>query len=297
MKKFTLLCTAILLATLALNTALTQGLMSWLNTPSVTSAEISGKDGELIVTLPNTIVNKYGVLAADAPVGASQIAVTNPGGANGLDINTLTAGDLIMLIQMSGALIDTSNAPNYGTVTNINNAGRHEFVTVNQVQGNIITINPPCGGLRFSYTASGKVQVIRVPQYTKLTINSGASLTAPAWDGKTGGIVVVNVQNNAIINGDVNVSGLGFRGGALSEGGGAQLSTDYVTNSKDIGAEKGEGIAGYQADYDLIGGRYARGAAANAGGGGTSHNSGGGGGANGANGKVWTGQGVMDGTV
>lgn len=298
MKKFTLICTAILFAAFALGSPAIHGsLMSWLNTPSVTKAEISGKDGELTVTQPNTIVNKYGRLAINAPAGSSMIAVDNPGGPNGLDINTLAAGDLIMIVQMSGASVDTSNTTNYGTVSNLNNAGRHEFVTVNKVQGNTITINPPCGGLRFNYTASGKVQVIRVPQYTNMTINSGASLTAPAWNGIIGGIVVVHVQNNAIINGTVETSGLGFRGGALSGAGGAGFRTDYVTDQQDFGAEKGEGIAGYQADYDLLGGRYGRGAAANGGGGGTSHNSGGGGGANGANGKTWTGQGVMDGSV
>ncbi|MEP7340906.1 MAG: DUF11 domain-containing protein, partial [Acidobacteriota bacterium] len=297
MKKFTLLCATILLAVLAFNNALTHGLMSWFNTPSVTRAEISGKDGELIVTQPNTVVNKYGILAVNALAGSSQIAVNNPGGVNGLDINTLAAGDLIMIIQMSGASIDTSNTSSYGLVTNLNNAGRHEFVTVNKVQGNTITINPPCGGLRFSYTASGKVQVIRVPQYTQMTINSGASLTAPAWNGTFGGIVVVDVQNNAIINGNIDVSSLGFRGGALSGAGGGGLRTDYVTNQQDFGAEKGEGIVGFQADYDLAGGRYGRGAAANAGGGGTAHNTAGGGGANGSNGKAWTGQGVMDGTT
>src|SRR5690242_11569213 len=179
MKKFTLVCTTLLLAAVALNTALTRGLMDWFKTPSVTQAAISGKDGELVVTLPNTIVNKYGILAVDAPAGSSLLAFNNPGGANGLDITTLQAGDLIMVIQMAGASIDVSNTTGYGTVTNLNNAGRHEFVTVNKVQGNTITINPPCGGLRFSYTASGKAQIIRVPQYTKLTINSGASLTAP----------------------------------------------------------------------------------------------------------------------
>lgn len=296
MKKFTLICSTFLIFALVFSGSI-NGLMNWLSMPTVTRAEISGKDGELTVTAANTVVNKYGKLAIDAPAGSSMIAVNNPGGPNGLDISTLTPGDLIMIVQMSGASIDTSNTPSYGQVTNLNNAGRHEFVTVNKVQGNTITLNPPCGGLRFSYTASGKVQIIRVPQYTSLTINSGASLTAPAWDGSIGGIVVVHVQNNAIINGNIEASGLGFRGGALSGAGGAGFRTDHVTNQQDFGAEKGEGIAGYQADYDLQGGRYGRGAAANGGGGGTSHNTGGGGGANGNNGKTWTGQGVMDGAV
>jgi uncharacterized repeat protein (TIGR01451 family) len=294
MKKLTLSCIAILVIGLSLNDSINRGLMKWLNTPATTRAEISGKDGALTVTAPNTIVNKYSVLAVDAAAGATVIAVTNPGGANGLDPGTLTAGDLLLIIQLAGASIDGSDTPNYGTVTNLNNAGRHEFVTVNSVNGNMILINPPCSGLRYSYTVSGKVQVIRVPQYTSLTINSGASLTAPAWDGKIGGIVAVHVQNNAIINGAVDVSGSGFRGGALSAAGGGGFRTDFRTTQQDFGAEKGEGIAGYQMDYDLSGGRYGRGAAANAGGGGTAHNSGGGGGANGNNGSAYNGHGIMD---
>jgi uncharacterized repeat protein (TIGR01451 family) len=297
MKKLTFIYVALLLTALALNSSLIRGLMGWMNTPVTTRAEIAGKDGAMVVTGANTIVNKYGYLAVDAPTGASVIAVNNPGGLNGLDLDTLTAGDLILIIQMAGASIDTSNTLSYGSVTNLNSAGRYEFVTVNSITGNMIRINPPCGGLRFSYSAAGKTQIIRVPQYTSLTVNSGASLTAPAWDGRTGGIVVVHVQNSAIINGVVDTTGLGYRGGALSDAGGGGFRTDYVTTQQDFGAEKGEGLAGYQADYDLAGGRFGRGAPANGGGGGTSHNTGGGGGANGNNGKTWTGQGVMDGNA
>ncbi|MGH9853304.1 MAG: hypothetical protein ACREBD_25980, partial [Blastocatellia bacterium] len=296
MKKFTLICATLLLTASVISHPF-RSLMGWMNTPAVTKAEISGKDGALTVMAPNTIVNKYGFLAVDAPAGASFIAVTNPGGANGLDLTTLTPGDLILIIQMAGASIDASNTFSYGSVTNLNSAGRHEFITVSAVETNMIRISPPCGGLRFSYSAAGKTQVIRVPQYTTLTINSGASLTAPAWNGQTGGIVAVHVQSSAIINGAVEASGLGYRGGALSSAGGGGLRTDYVTNQQDFGAEKGEGLAGYQVDYDMKGGRYGRGAPANGGGGATSHNSGGGGGANGNNGKTWTGQGVMDGSV
>jgi len=296
MKKFTLICATLLLAASVISHPF-RSLMGWMNTPAVTKAEISGKDGALTVTAPNTIVNKYGFLAVDAPAGSSFIAVTNPGGPNGLDLTTLTPGDLILLIQMAGASIDASNTASYGAVTNLNSAGRHEFITVSAVETNLVRISPPCGGLRFSYSAAGKTQVIRVPQYTTLTINNGASLTAPAWDGQTGGVVAVHVQSNAVINGVVETSGLGYRGGALSAAGGGGLRTDYVTNQQDFGAEKGEGFAGYQVDYDMKGGRYGRGAPANGGGGSTAHNGGGGGGGNGHNGKTWTGQGVMDPSV
>lgn len=293
-----LIITSLLIATLTLNAQIFRGILNWLNMPSVTKAEISGKDGSLIVSSPNTIINKYAKLMADAPAGSATITVSTPGGPNGLNPTTLQPGDLIMIIQMAGASIDSSDTPNFGQVTNLNSAGRYEFVTVSGTNNNVITINPPCGGLRYSYTVSGKTQVIRVPQYTTLTINAGASLTAPAWDGVTGGIVVMDVEGAAVINGAIDMSGLGFRGGALSMAGGGGFRVDYRTTQQDFGAEKGEGIAGYQIDYDFaVGGRYGRGAAANGGGGGTAHNSGGGGGANGNNNKTWNGQGIMDGNV
>ena len=266
MKKFTFTCIILLFVALTLNSAAMRGFMGWMSTPGVTKAEIVGKDGAFTATAPNTIVNKYARLAADASAGAGSITIENPGGATGLDPATLTPGDLLMIIQMAGATIDTTDGPTYGQVTSLNNAGRYEFVTVNQVNGSVITLNPPCGGLRFSYTALGKVQVIRVPQYTTLTINAGASLTAPPWNGVTGGIVSVHVETNAVLNGQIDVSGIGFRGGALSAAGGGGFRSDYVSTQQDFGAEKGEGIAGYQADYDKIGGRYGRGAAAHGGG-------------------------------
>ncbi len=298
MKKFTIITlAAVLFACIALNTSAVRGLMSWLNTPATTKAEIAGKDGALTVTNQNTVVNKYAVLTLDAAAGSPTITIANAGGANGLDPGTLTAGDLLLVIQMSGATIDSSDTPNYGMVTALNNAGRYEFVTVSNVVGNVVNINPPCGGLRYSYTAAGKVQVIRVPQFTTLTVNAGASLSAPAWDGSFGGIVAVHVQNNAVINGIVDASERGFRGAALSMAGGGGFRTDYRTTQQDFGALKGEGIAGYGMEMQAFGGQYGRGAAANGGGGGTAHNSGGGGGGNGTNGNVWTGQGVMDGAA
>jgi uncharacterized repeat protein (TIGR01451 family) len=291
MRRFALLSAALLLCALALNTSATR----WLSTPSLTLAETPGQDGSLTVTAPNTVVNRYATLAADANAGATTITLANAGGATGLDPATLAVGNLLLIVQMQGAQIDTSDSPSYGLVTDLRNAGRYEFVTVGAVNGNVITIS--CGGLRSSYSVSGKVQVIRVPQYTTLTINAGASITAPAWNGTFGGIVAAQAQNTATINGSINVNGLGFRGGALSTNGIGFGSVTYRTTDVALGGEKGEGIVGNGAVYDTLGGRYARGAAANAGGGGTAHNSGGGGGANGNNGNNYNGSGVMDGTA
>ncbi|TYZ13561.1 T9SS type A sorting domain-containing protein [Hymenobacter lutimineralis] len=209
----------------------------------------------------------------------------------------LGAGDLIMIIQMQGASINTTAASkDFGQVTSYGNAGNYEFREVRSVVGN--TINLACA-LTNSYTAAGKVQVVRVPRYTTLTVATGSTITAPAWDGTTGGIVTLEATGNITLTttANINVSGLGFRGGAVIATGvdgnsatatlGTNQNYAFTAYGTTAGAEKGESIAGYQAG--IPGGfRYGRGAVANGGGGGNQHNGGGGGGANVGTG-TWTG--------
>ena len=97
---------------------------------------------------------------------------------------------------------------------------------------------------------------------------SGGSITAPSWNGITGGIVAVSVSGTCTLNGDIDVSGKGFRGGVRDNNtsGTGTIVSDFISNSSFIGAEKGESIVGYHAEYDALGGRYGRGAPANGGG-------------------------------
>jgi uncharacterized repeat protein (TIGR01451 family) len=211
-----------------------------------------------------------------------------------------TPGDLLLIIQMQGATINTADTPTYGNVTSYNNSGTYEFVTVFSIAGNTINLPPCSGALQHNYTASGHVQVVRVPQYTTLTINAGASITAPAWNGTIGGVAAVHVQNTTTVNGAIDVTGLGFRGGVRENDTTQPFPVNkpsYVYTDSVSSAEKGESIAGFQADYDAVGGRYGRGAPANGGGGGNAHNAGGGGGANGDSGLIWNGQGNPDNSV
>jgi hypothetical protein len=248
-----------------------------------------GKDGDLTVSSLGQVVNRYTKVVANINAGTSTITVTSVAA----DLGTLTTGDLIMVYQAQGASIQTTNDSNYGAILAYNSAGLYEFAYVNSVVGNDITVS--CE-LKNNYSVAGKTQVIKVPLYSNLTINSGASIAAKAWDGNTGGILVIHVRGILTNNGIINVVGKGFRGGKRdnsSQGAGVACANYIYTNQIDA-AEKGESIAGYGPDYDLLGGRYGRGAPANGGGGGNSHNHGGGGGANGDNGLPWTGAGVMD---
>lgn len=260
-----------------------------------------GVDGPRTITAANTVINAYTRLAVAATAGATSIRVANVNNLATTNEGSLAAGDLLMLYQAQGATIDTSDTASYGAITNYNNSGQYEFVTVQSI---VTTDNPDtinivagagrtCSGLTYSYTTAA--QVIRVPQYTTLTVNSGGSITASAWTGTTGGVVAVNVLNLATINGSVNVTGQGFRGGVAADRTVNFGQTGFRYTDANLGAEKGESIAGNCTLYNSsLNGCYGRGAPANGGGGGDNHNSGGGGGANGANGNTWTGMGNPD---
>jgi uncharacterized repeat protein (TIGR01451 family) len=251
-------------------------------------ARVPGKDGAFTASAANTVVNTYTTLSAGATAGATTITVASAAG--------ITAGDVLLVYQAQGATISTINANTYGAVSALGNAGRYEYVSVASVSGTTITLGTACSlsPLRFSY--NNGAQVLRVPQYSSLTVNGGASIVPQAWNGSTGGIVAAIVDGTATVNGSINANGLGFRGGAIDNVTTA-AGTDvpaYVAATTADGAEKGESIAGSQATYDGLGGRYNRGAPANGGGGGNAHNAGGGGGANGGNAAGWNGQGVPD---
>ena len=254
----------------------------------------SGKNGAKSIN-SSVSVNEYTTLAIDASAGATSISVANTSlNSNGYFPGPLASGDLIFIIQIQGVNIGSADDTTYGAILNYNNCGNYELAEVTTVP-NSSTINIACALLK-NYSTAGRTQIVRVPRYTILTVNGAGILTCPAWNGSTGGVLVVEVQGNTSINsgGKVDVSGKGFRGGALLENNAAWGVLNYRDPQSAFGGEKGESIFGFQADYDAINGRYCKGAPANGGGGASAHNGGGGGGSNAGNIVNWTGRGTPD---
>ncbi|MBK8988646.1 MAG: hypothetical protein IPM39_21675 [Chloroflexi bacterium] len=255
-------------------------------------------DGDRTISTTGAVLNRYArvVSISSNVITVADISTLNDTADDHYTNDTLAAGDLILIYQAQGATFtSTADDATYGAFE-YGEAGKYEFALVTAVAGNNITVattnTPPytCSGITNTYnTTSGNVQMVRVPQYTNLTIESGASVTAPAWNGATGGIIALHVQYNLVVNGTIDASGLGFRGGEASDLEpwdiifGISSFRDQVEN----GGEKGESILGDQTVYDGQSGRYGRGAPANGGGGGNAHNAGGGGGANGSSGSPW----------
>jgi MYXO-CTERM domain-containing protein len=257
-----------------------------------TTQALAAVDGDVTIDSANSVVNQYTTLAADATAGQSSITVSSVAALK--STRDLAPGDLLLVIQMQGATLDTTS-PNtnsgWGSVTLLNGAGLYEFAEVKSVDAATGAIGLSCA-LSHSYAQAGAVEVVRVPQYDTLTVSSGASIVAPVWDGTTGGVVAVHAKTTLNLAGAIDVSAKGFRGGITDDNTNAATTntTLYASTSDSDGARKGEGIGGFAVEYG-------RAPSANGGGGGNSHNGGGGGGANARSGAAWTGQGVFDLTV
>jgi hypothetical protein len=219
-------------------------------------------------------------------------------------------GDALLIIQMQGAQISSSNDITYGDGANgsgyLNNAqlyaGNMEYVIANNsvplTGGTLMLQTGTVNNYKkaaFGTDGQYNYQVIRVPVYYNLILD--ADITPPSWDGATGGVIVMAVMNTLNMNGhSINVTGAGFRGGGgVSLAGRTATTRDFVTMSPPNDsisarggnhASKGEGIAGtprlinsnnygsllLNTDEGYPGGSFARGAPGNAGGGGSDDN-------------------------
>lgn len=233
----------------------------------------------------------------------------------------LAAGDQVLIIQMQDATINNANSISYGDgatgrgQTDIRNSGRYEFAVLASVAAGTLTmrdnlVNSYASAAATTTTTRRSFQVLRVPQLSTVTLSGTINVTA--WNGSTGGVYVLDVAGNLNMGGaTINASQIGFRGGGGKEGsviipGGTDYATAAAAAASNLGAVKGEGIAGTpklvrgpgNAPYNGVSSGLvsdlgypnsldqSRGAPGNAGGGGTSHNAGGGGGSNaGAGGK------------
>lgn len=258
----------------------TTGILQPLGTP----------DGDRTVTMANTRLNSYAALVTDATAGGTQLAVD----PTQLTAMGLSPGDLLLVIQMQGATIDTAAAaPTHGTVTGLGDAGHFELIGVAGVTlaTGTVRVDGLCGGLKNSYSATGKTQIVRVPQYGNLVVSSSGQVVPAPWDGAVGGVLAIRANRVEVQGGgSIDASRAGFRGGsALAAGATKSMATDatpFASASADDGSGKGEGVAGR---LTTLG----RGAAGNGGGGGNAYGAGGGGGANAGDPVLWTGVGVM----
>ena len=217
------------------------------------------------VTSPatGTYVNSY---AAVSSISGTVVSVDTTTG--------FTAGGRGLIVQMQGATVNRADSASHGDVTAYGTAGRFEYVDIQSVSAGTITL---ASAPSITFDTSGAVQIVSVPIYDNQTLSG--TISAPIWDGSKGGVVAIDDTGTMTLSGDIDVSGLGFQGGALAITTGydscASDQTNYTGTVQDGTGNKGGGIT---ADSALHAAR--RGHNANGGGGGNITDAGGGGGGN-----------------
>ena len=201
--------------------------LAWMQPVMAQTCAAPGKDGPVTVSGANTNINTYFQGNGNLSVAASSLVL----GASTGTAAAIQPGDKLLIIQMQGAAINTTDTTCYGdgatstgtcaasTATaaltrGIGNdkaqgfledanytAGRYEYVRVTSVTGaggtgDTVNFFP---ALTYSYTQASpnltigqrRYQVIRVPQYASLTISG--SIRPIRWNGLVGGVVALDV--------------------------------------------------------------------------------------------------------
>ncbi|WP_386071099.1 Ig-like domain-containing protein [Tahibacter sp. UC22_41] len=218
------------------------------------------------------VVNSYAPIAAPLAPGDIQVPI---GAVRG---GSFASGDLVMLWQTTGLIPEPASGMTGPFDVGTGAVGHWELARLSGASGGTLSLTAPLLAA-FPATVS---QVVRVPEYTTLTINAGGSLQALAWDGSSGGMVAAlvsgTVTNNA--TGSISANAAGFRGGLYVDDMSGSLGCTGLDDPAPVGARKGEGIAVTRYGPAQSG----RGRVANGAGGGVCWLSGGGGGGNGGSG-------------
>jgi uncharacterized repeat protein (TIGR01451 family) len=248
------------------------------------SCAAPGKDATTY-SAPSYYPGNASVAAGNTAIALGTIRTTpgtnDPVNSGPAGTTALSPGDLVMIIQMQDAQYNNSNGIAYGDgatgrgVTAINASGKYEFrrvvsfsagaLVIDQGLTNSYTRANPSAGAGSAENGNRRFQVIRVPQFSTLTMPAGTT-SPPAWNGETGGVWVIDVAGNLNMNGaTVDASNLGFRGAGGWPNAVVQGLTNYVNTATfnftapgaagtcveqvvagvlNVGAAKGEGIAG-----------------------------------------------------
>ena len=204
-----------------------------------------GKDSA-VALIAGTVNSYYPGTAASLAAGTQTIAIGTI--AAGGSATPIAAGDLVIVMQMQGAQINSSNSDCYGDGNGVAGCTTRDTTTASYA-GGILSTNYSAGnweyctattaagtslGVACAGTGGGTVnayksaassgaagdgsysyQVVRVPQYTNATMSG--NVTSLAWNGLTGGVLAL--QSNGTLNlagFNLDVSARGFRGGGVN---------------------------------------------------------------------------------
>jgi hypothetical protein len=147
----------------------------------------NGAGGDLTVTGTRYTDDTRAALISTASAGQENVPLSSTSG--------FTVGQEVLIVQMQGTGV-----------------GNYEFGTIASAGSGSLTLQD---NLTHTYTVGGnsKAQVLWVPHYRNVTVQSGGKLTAHAWDGTTGGIVAFKASGMLDVQagGKIDAEGKGYR--------------------------------------------------------------------------------------
>lgn len=178
-----------------------------------------GSDGALTISTNTT--NAPIDSACTGTVGSTNLTATNA---------SFAVGQVILIHQTA------ANAGTVGTWMRNKIAG---------YTAGTITLETP---LNASYVTGAQVLVMK--QYTTVTVNTGITWTAKAWNGTTGGILAFLANGLVTITGSISGNACGFRAGTYgSNASGQQGEGIYGTGNTSSGSNITGGGAGQGGVY------------------------------------------------
>lgn len=167
----------------------------------------NGSGGTLSVTSGtfniNTQTNGYGGRTQADAVNFSTTG-TISAGATTITLSTtptgLASGDEILIINLQGSTGDNTNV------------GNCETRKITGIASNTLTLEAALTRT-FGDSSTQKIMVQRIPNYTDVTVSSGATLTAAAYDGTKNGVLFFRASGTVTVQGTVDMKGKGYRGG------------------------------------------------------------------------------------
>jgi hypothetical protein len=147
----------------------------------------TGRHGDLTAAGTTTINTTRASVSGTA--GSSTVTIANT-------VGSFAAGDRVLLHQSQRA-----SGP----------VGHYEYRRITAVAGSSVTLDAPLSNT-YVTDASSRAQIVLVQEYGNVSVPAGSVLTAPAWDGNHGGILVFDATGSVSVVGLIDMTGRGFRG-------------------------------------------------------------------------------------
>lgn len=195
----------------------------------------AGEDGALTVTGTFKVDQVKTRLTATASAGSTQLQVASTSG--------FAPGQEVLVIQMTGS-----------------GQGAWETNYIQSVGSGVLNLREPLKNTYYATSAS-RAQVLKVPHYTDVTVESGGVLTVSGWNGNTGGVLFFRASGEVLVKsgGRIVVSGRGFpggsggSGGAGGSGGSGGAGGPIIQDGYPGGAVPGGGQGGaYPQDFRMV---------------------------------------------